>query len=128
MLTQNFKKKKILLVGPYPPPYGGVGNHIKRLSALLKNDFDITIVDESKNRRASIFNVRSLKLVAYMRLIMKSDVIHIHSGHYILRLMHFITSKIFRKTLSAQYILMLKKIKGFLKDILIDLFLRDQKK
>ena len=114
MLTHNFKKKKILLIGPYPPPYGGVGNHIKRLSALLKNDFDITIVDESKNRKPTIFNIRSLKVGGYLRLIIKSDIIHVHSGHYILRLMHFITSKIFRKSIVFTVHSYAEKNKGFL--------------
>ena len=114
MLTHNFKKKKLLLIGPYPPPYGGVGNHIKRLSALLKNDFDITIVDESKNRKTNIFNIRSFKLAAYLRLIIKSDIIHVHSGHYILRLMHFITSKIFRKPIVFTVHSYAEKNKGFL--------------
>ncbi len=29
---------KIALVGPYPPPYGGISIHIQRLEALLKNN------------------------------------------------------------------------------------------
>jgi len=97
MPTTNLKKKKLLLIGPCPPPYGGVSNHIKRLAALLKNDFDISFIDESRHRKTNAFNIRSFKLGAYMRLIKKSDIIHVHSGHYIFRLIHFLSSKILKK-------------------------------
>ncbi|MGH2563170.1 MAG: glycosyltransferase [Ginsengibacter sp.] len=113
MPATNFKKKKLLLIGPCPPPFGGVSNHIKRLAALLKDDFDISFIDESKNRKTNIFNIRSFKPGAYFRLINKSDVIHVHSGHYIFRLAHFITSKMFGKNIICSVHSYAEKNKGF---------------
>lgn len=90
-------KKKVLLIGPFPPPFGGVSVHIQRLSNLLNSYFTINIVDESRNIKASIFNIRTLKAFRYLSLIKRSDIIHIHSGKYILRLLHFMVAKIFHK-------------------------------
>ena len=44
------KDDKILLVGVYPPPLGGVSVHIYRLLKLLKkNKFNINLFDTSKH-------------------------------------------------------------------------------
>lgn len=92
-------KKKLLIIGPFPPPYGGVSIHIKRLNALLSINFEIFKIDESNHKKANIFNLRSFHIIEYFRLVAKSNIIHIHSGHYLLRIIHFCTSKIFNKKL-----------------------------
>lgn len=89
--------KRLLIIGPYPPPYGGVSTHIKRLIELLSKDLEIKIIDESKQKKVKIFNLRSFKLIPYLALVIKSDIIHIHSGHFVLRLIHFTVSKLFGK-------------------------------
>lgn len=98
-MSQNFKKKKLLIIGPFPPPCGGVSIHIKRLIALVKTNFEIIKVDEAHNKKATIFNLRSLHFLKYFELVAKSDIIHIHSGHFLLRFLHFCTSTIFQKQL-----------------------------
>jgi hypothetical protein len=93
----RYKKTKLLLIGPYPPPYGGVSIHIRRLKGILNTFFEMQIIDESQIKKKNIVNARALWPFPYLRLIIKSDVVHIHSGHYIFRLLHFIVSKTFGK-------------------------------
>lgn len=90
-------KKRILLIGPYPPPYGGVSMHIKRLKALLADRFEIDVVDESRERKEGIFNLRSLNIPGYLGKVLKADMIHIHSGKFFFRLMHFSVAGLFFK-------------------------------
>ena len=95
------RKKKILLIGPYPPPYGGVSMHIKRLKALFSEGFDIDIVDESREKKEGIFNLRSLNIFGYLYKVLKTDIVHIHSGKFFFRMLHFSAASLFfRKKLS----------------------------
>jgi glycosyltransferase involved in cell wall biosynthesis len=89
--------KKILIIGPIPPPFGGVSIHIMRLFNLLKNDFDFDFVDESRNIKLLFFNLRSLKLYIYFRKIKNAEIIYIHSGKMSLRIFHILSAKTFRK-------------------------------
>jgi len=88
---------QILMIGPLPPPYGGISIHIERISKLLEDDFEISYVDESKSIKNNIFNIRSLNLFRYLNRIEHADVIYIHSGSHILRLFHLFIAKIFFK-------------------------------
>ncbi len=90
-------KKKILLIGPYPPPYGGVSMHIKRLKALFSGEFNIDIVDESRERKQGIFNLRSLNIFKYLNKVFKTDIVHIHSGKFFFRMLHFSAASLFLK-------------------------------
>lgn len=85
------KRNKILLIGPLPPPAGGVAVHLIRLSFLLKNDFKFDFVDESRLIKPEYFNIRSLNVLQYLRLVKNSDLIYIHSGSQIFRIFHLIT-------------------------------------
>jgi glycosyltransferase involved in cell wall biosynthesis len=91
------RNKRILLIGPFPPPIGGVSIHLKRLSKLIKNDFDIDFIDESRLIKNDFFNIRSFKLVQYFRRIIKSDLIFVHSGSNILRIFHLVIGCIISK-------------------------------
>lgn len=91
------KNKKILLIGPYPPPYGGVSVHIKRLKSLLSGGFDVDIVDEGRNRKDGIFNLRSLNIGRYLRKVFAADIVHIHSGLFFFRAFHFSIARLFFK-------------------------------
>ena len=90
-------KKKLLLLGPYPPPNGGVSIHIKRLSVHLSKFLQIKIVDESKNIKKEIFNIRSYNFLKYLSLIAESDIIHIQSGDYIFRITHYFFARLQNK-------------------------------
>jgi glycosyltransferase involved in cell wall biosynthesis len=85
------QKRKILMIGPLPPPAGGVSIHIKRLSHHLKKNFLLEFVDESKSMKEELFNIRSFDLRNYFRLMLNADLIYIHSGSNILRVLHLLT-------------------------------------
>ncbi|MEP7254683.1 MAG: glycosyltransferase [Ferruginibacter sp.] len=91
------RNKRILLIGPYPPPYGGVSMHIKRLKMLLSDEFDIDVVDESREKKKGIFNLRSLNIFTYLYKVLKTDIVHIHSGKFFFRLLHFSAASLFFK-------------------------------
>lgn len=87
--------KKLLIIGPAPHNIGGVSIHIKRLVYLLKSDYEIDYVDEGHTRYDSIYNIRSLNLFKYLKLIKKADVVHIHSGVNLLRFFHILVARLF---------------------------------
>ncbi len=91
------KQNKILLIGPLPPPAGGVAVHLIRLSFLLNNDFQFDFVDESSLIKSEYFNIRSLNLLQYLRRVNNSDLIYIHSGSQIFRILHLITGFLLSK-------------------------------
>jgi glycogen(starch) synthase len=48
-------KKKVALVGPYPPPYGGISVQISELEEyLLKNGYDCKVIDVGAHRRNGV--------------------------------------------------------------------------
>ena len=51
-------KRKMLIIGPAPLSIGGVAIHIRRLANLLKDDLDITYVDEAlyENKLSVVFD------------------------------------------------------------------------
>lgn len=91
------KTKNILIIGPYPPPYGGVSIHIKRLQMLLAGKFKISCIDEARIQKENIFNIRSLKVFGYLKRMLQADIVHIHSGLLSLRLVHFTIASLFLK-------------------------------
>ncbi|HZH66414.1 MAG TPA: hypothetical protein VEY10_16085 [Flavisolibacter sp.] len=107
-------KKTILLVGPLPPPSGGVSIHIQRLSNVLKTDFEVDFVDEAKSVKKEFFNLRSLRLFRYLKKVRKADLIHIHSGTSFLRIFHIITGRLLgKKIIVTLHYYPIRKIKIF---------------
>jgi len=90
-------KKKVLLIGPIPPPYGGVSVHILRLYKLLKSDFEFDFIDESPIKKKEFFNIRSFKLIVYLKKMRECDTLFIHSGKDTLRIFHLIIGRLFAK-------------------------------
>jgi glycosyltransferase involved in cell wall biosynthesis len=90
---------KITIVGPYPPLFGGISVHVKRVKMFLeKKDIEVFVYNESKIGKDSdtikkINNYRSLMLRI---LFNKSDIIHFHAiNKYVRALLGFY--KIFGK-------------------------------
>jgi glycosyltransferase involved in cell wall biosynthesis len=71
---------KIVLVGYYPPPYGGISVHVKRMKQYLeKNHIETIVFHEGKSDISS--NIRAIK--KYRRFIFKipfieGDLLHFH--------------------------------------------------
>ena len=80
-----------------PPPTGGVSIHLWRLQHLLREDFHISLVDESRIKKKNLLNLRTLNLVGYLKIISQAHVIAIHSGTSSLRYLHIIAAKLLRK-------------------------------
>lgn len=89
--------KRLLLIGPLPDPKGGVSIHLQRLGNLIMNDFDVKYIDESSVLKQDYFNLRSKNIFTYLRLICWSDIVHVHSGLFLLRIVHLFFAKLFLK-------------------------------
>ena len=90
-------KGKILLIGPLPPPPGGVSIHIQRLSNVLKSAFDVDFIDEAKSVKNGFYNIRSFKLWGYFKKIRQAKLLYIHSGTSFLRMLHLTVGWVFSK-------------------------------
>ena len=90
--------KKIVLIGAYPPPVGGVSIHIHRLISLLSDVAFFDVVDESAIiKKEWPFNLRSLNLLKYLRIVRQADIVHVHSGLFIRRLFHILICRFLLK-------------------------------
>jgi glycosyltransferase involved in cell wall biosynthesis len=70
------EKSKILLVGPYPPPYGGVSVYIKRLkSQMVKAGYKTSTFYKSRKYNNILLNA----LILFRNLIYEDfSIVHIH--------------------------------------------------
>lgn len=89
--------KKILFIGPFPEPKGGVSIHLERLVKLLEKDYEINCIDESPIKKDNIFNIRSYNILKYFKLIVNTNIIHIHTTVQLLRLFHVLIGFLFFK-------------------------------
>ena len=91
------KPLKILITGPIFPPAGGISIHIHRLIPILKDEFDIDLIDESPVKKAGVFNIRSLNVFRYLKKVSAADILFIHSGNRLFKKIHILTGCIFAK-------------------------------
>jgi phenylacetate-CoA ligase len=89
--------RSILFVGPLPPPVGGVSIHIKRLAKIIEKDFSIDYVDESSQLKNDYFNLRTYRLMKYIRKVRNAGLIYIHSGKRQLVIFHLLAARFFGK-------------------------------
>ncbi len=90
---------KITIVGPYPPPYGGISVHIKRMKLFLeKHGVNVIIYNESNSDIVCEKNVRGMKYRYFLLKVpfLKTDIIHFHSINKNVRMLLGFY-KIFRK-------------------------------
>mgnify|MGYP001038049607 CR=1 FL=1 len=86
------KKTKIAIIGPYPPPYGGISIHIKRMKNYLeKNQIECIVYNESRIvEYKNIINVKSIN--SYKKFIfkipfLKFNALHFHSINLKIRML-----------------------------------------
>ena len=87
------QKRRIVLVGKYPPPVGGVSVHVQRVARRLANlGHDVTVVDLESGLQASSLNrgfrrqarvvehsfVRKAKLLFSLGVITRKACVHFH--------------------------------------------------
>lgn len=93
------KKINILQIGPITE-IGGVSVHINRLCDLMSSNCNFTFIDECKRNTnyASIRSVRVLKnYFFFIKYIYQSDIVHIHLGNWILRIVFILLSIFFNR-------------------------------
>ena len=82
--------KRVLIIGPSPDRIGGVSTHIYRLSKLLSEEYSFDYIYEGRGKKPEYFNMRSLNLLTYIKKIRQADLVHIHSGVFILRFINYV--------------------------------------
>lgn len=64
----------------------------------MLDHFNVRHIDESPTCKSDIFNLRSGNIFGYLRLLIWADIVHIHSGITLLRLIHILSAALlFRK-------------------------------
>ena len=91
---------KIVLIGHFPEPIGGVSIHLSRLSNHLEKKNYIIKIDESSKIKNDIFNIRSLNIFRYISILKNCDICHIQSGLTWIRIVHIFFSKIILKKIT----------------------------
>lgn len=91
-------KKTVTLIGHYCAT-GGISIHIKRLEKLLNESFTLQIIDESRlsDYDGGCFNLRNKQFLKYLKILFKTDIIHIHTSIPLLRLFHAIVGRLLFK-------------------------------
>jgi len=91
-MNKGNKKLKIALIGPYPPPYGGIAIHIQRMkNKLEKEGHSCTVYELGRHDKSlyekNIIRIKSTKrwLLKYL-LTTKEDMIHYHNTDWRMRI------------------------------------------
>lgn len=71
---------KVVLIGPYPPPYGGISVHVKRIKQYLeKSCADVVVFNEcKKDISSSIKAIKKYRTFIFKVPFIKGDVLHFH--------------------------------------------------
>ena len=100
--TKN-TKSKIALIGPYPPPYGGISIHIQRLKERLEKEGCDCVVYElgrqGKPLEENIIRVKNVKrwLLKYL-FFAKEGIIHFHNPDWRMRVIMGLMGLLGKKT------------------------------
>lgn len=72
----------IINIGIYPPPFGGVSNHLKRLLDFLHfnkiNSLLLDVSDDIKYNVHDVINIRSFKLLLFLLFRTHRSIVHLH--------------------------------------------------
>lgn len=87
---------RILLAGPIPMPIGGISIHIDRLSYWLSTQgIKVDLIDEARHRKTGVYNIRSMRVLSYLRILRQCNVAHIHSAVHLFRILHIVACRLF---------------------------------
>lgn len=94
---------KIALIGPYPPPYGGISIHIKRLKEQVeRSGYECVVyaLGRQKPSEGNIIQVKNLKRWMLMYFFFaKEDVIHFHNPDWRMRVIMGLMGLLGKKTI-----------------------------
>lgn len=86
-------KKIPLIIGPLPPPIGGVSVHVQRMIGEFK----------MLNYNFSFVNTKDFELTVFLKKLFKHKIIHLHSSNIYFQLIVSIFSFLFRKKLLVTF-------------------------
>jgi glycosyltransferase involved in cell wall biosynthesis len=81
---------KVTIIGPYPPLYGGISVHVKRMKLFLESiGIDVEIYNESKlgEDTSNIKKIKNYKTFLLKVPFFKTDIIHFHSINKYVRIL-----------------------------------------
>ncbi|MGE0642127.1 MAG: glycosyltransferase [Nitrospira sp.] len=98
---------KVVIVGGYPPPFGGITVHIQRLASLLSKNYDVKVLDFYGKSAPEDLNQHGIELVrtkdnalrnfayAIRHLCSGHGIVHLHvsAGSNLLRILCFVIAK-----------------------------------
>jgi glycosyltransferase involved in cell wall biosynthesis len=92
------KKNEIVLIGPFPPPYGGISVHLQRLYGYLaKTDFKYLLYNTFSKSESydNVISVQKVKYIwfFYFLFFCNSIVYHLHSPNWFLRFLFSIMAR-----------------------------------
>ena len=86
---------RLLVIGPWPEPKGGVSIHVRRFCERLKEGgASPGLIDESRVVKSGIPNLRQMGYLTYLRLLAAHTIIHVHSGNSWVRLAHVVAGRL----------------------------------
>jgi len=83
MFIDNSKKQDVVLIGGYPPPFGGIAVHIMRLQDyLIHQNINCQVLDIRfrKNKNNNIFSI--LNVIKIRTAILNNSIIHLHVSSF----------------------------------------------
>src|SRR5829696_9127176 len=97
----------VLILGPLPPPFGGVAAHLSRVVPLLRNaGFDVGVLNHfSSNEGDAVVGVLNKNPLNYYRLPkrFRSRIVHYHHSRWA----HLVATALGRGSSKARYIVTL---------------------
>jgi glycosyltransferase involved in cell wall biosynthesis len=92
------RSPRVLLIGPFPAPLGGVSVHVARLAtALAGRGYAVRMLDEAPIIKAHVPNVRTISLRGYVSLLLDVDIVHTHSSNATVKLVHTVFARLMRR-------------------------------
>lgn len=77
--TQHIYNKRVALLGPMPPPFGGVSVHVQRVIALLKKQYNSVLHIETCVEYRYRFFIGYLIKLAWKFFLFKPHEVHLHT-------------------------------------------------
>ncbi len=95
--SQNITNKKIAIFGIYPPPYGGVSVHIRRVAdQLLQQHNRVEMYHTEQRLRYWFFPLYLMKLLFWL-IVKRPDIVHYHSTYLKSSILELVWISIFKR-------------------------------
>jgi len=82
--------EKVNIIGPYPPPMGGISVHIKRMKGFMESKgIQCDIYNESKleEKKRNIYAIKKYKMFLFKIPFLKGSIVHFHTVDKRLRML-----------------------------------------